>query len=238
MRKLLVAMLLVPLATFAQGPAAGTGASEANPGKAAGGPPGEGRWKERKEHMEMRMKLIRTVGLAEALNLDTAKALELGQVLDKQDARRQVIRKQLWEAAKTLRRAAKGETVSAADVNQAIDKGLQAREQMNQLDRETVKAVTKGLSPEQTARAVLFLAHLQRHFREMMMHGGPMHHGPGMMPGMMKEHMGPGGSHEMGLEDAGPGGGHGMVALGAAAPPDDLEMADVPFDGGPDIDAP
>ncbi len=214
MRKemLMAAMLAaLPLAALAQGPqASGQGAQGQQQGAGQRMTP---------ERMEKRMRLARTLGLAEALDLDASQALRLGDTIAKFDDRRLAAHKQLRDARDVLHRAAKGDKVTAAEVDQAIQKGLDARAQLQAVDRDTVSAVTQGLTPEKKARAVLFLAKFQARFpghmmmmrRGMMEHGGPGGgmHGPGGHGGMGG---GMGGGWGMG-----PGNGDGP--MGMAPPP-------------------
>ncbi len=206
-KKLIALMTALPLAAFAQG-----GAAPAGPGPGAG----MRRWQQERPtpeqlaQMQKRARLALTLGLAVALDLDDAQALKLGQTVSKFADRRRAIHEQVRDARETLRRAAHGEKVAGADVDQAIAKALDGRAQLVALDRELVGAVTKDLSPEKKARAVMFLANFQRRFgRGGMGHG----HGPGMMqgPGMMRGPGGPGGP--------GPGmhGATGMLEPGAGA---------------------
>ncbi len=193
MRKLVIAALLaagLPLAVHAQG---GPPAGAQGPQQGQGAGP-----RHDPARMEKRMRLARTLGLAEALDLDAPAALKLGETIGKFDDRRVAARKTMHDSREVLRRAAQGEKVSAAEVDGAIQKALDARAQLAAVDRETVTAVTQGLSPEKKARAVLFLAKFQHRFP-----GGP----GGMRPGMMGpggKGMGPG--HHGGR---GPGGGPG-----------------------------
>jgi hypothetical protein len=218
-KQILVALLVLPLAAFAQAPGAGPG-----PGPGQGQPQGQGRGMgPGKMHggqghgdparMERRMRLVRTLGLAEALDLDEAQALKLGQQVAKFDEKRLATHKQLQDAHQTLRRAASGEKVSAADVDQAIKRALDARAQLQSLDRDVVNTVTKDLSPEKRARAVLFLSRFEGRFG----HGGGMMgrgHGPGMMHGRGGMGMG------MGMEP-----GQGGMAMGEPG-----ACPDCPFD--------
>ncbi len=208
MKKLIALMTALPLAAFAQGGAAPTG-----PGPGAG----MRRWQqerptpEQQAQMQKRARLALTLGLAVALDLDDAQALKLGQTVAKFADRRRAIHEQLRDAQQTLRRAAQGEKVSGPDVDQAIAKALDGRAQILALDRELVGAVTKDLSPEKKARAVMFLAKFQRRFGHGAMRHGD---GPGMMmhgPGMMRGPGGPGGP--------GPGmhGATGMLEPGGGA---------------------
>ena len=170
--------------------------------------------------MQKRMKLARTLGLAEALDLDAPAALKLGETIGKFDDRRIAAHKQLRDSRDVLRRAAQGEKVAAAEVDQAIQKALDARAQLQTVDREVVATVTKDLTPEKKARAVLFLSKFQRHFQGR---------GPGMGPGMMHGghggDMGPGHRGGRGGRGGPDGGGFGMgpgpggPMMGMAPPP-------------------
>ena len=105
------------------------------------------------------------------------------------DEKRLAAHQQLHDAHQVLRRAASGEKLSAADVDQAIKRALDARAQLQALDREVVNTVTKDLTPEKRARAVLFLGQLERRFGP----GPGMGKGHGMMRrGGMGMGMGPG----------------------------------------------
>ena len=224
MRKQLFAVMIaaaLPLAALAQG-----GAAQApTPGGTGAAPNGGPR--ANPERMEKRMRLARTLGLAEALDLDAPQALKLGETIGKFDERRVALRKQIHDALDVLRRAAQGEKVQAADVDQAIQRGLDARAQLQAVDRETVAAVTQGLTPEKKARAVLFLAKFQRRFGA---HGPGMHGMGGGEGGMMGP--GRGGMHGgHGQNGGGAGGGFGtgpgagmgpMMGMSPPPPGDDL----------------
>ncbi len=224
MRRQLVAVILsaaLPLAALAQG-----GPPQGTQGQGPANGAGPGRRGDH-ERMEKRMRLARTLGLAEALDLDAPAALKLGEAIGKFDDRRVAVHKQSREAREVLRRAAQGEKVAAADVDQAIAKALDARAQLAAIDRETVATVTKDLTPEKKARAVLFLSKFQKRFP-----GGPGMHGPGMM--------GPGGGRGEGMDrrggGRGPGGGYGMGpgAPGAMGPGPMMGMGPPP--PGDDLD--
>jgi hypothetical protein len=187
MRKTLIALVLLPMAALAQGPAK----DKAGPGPADGRRPDA-------EQMEKRMRLARTLGLAEALDLDTAQALKLGDTLAKFDDKRKAARKQGMDAREVLRKAAQGDKTAAGDVDGAINRLLDSRAQLQATDKEMLAAITKDLAPEQKARAALFLGRFRERIERHMMPFGPggqggMHHG--MMPGGMQgrgQGMGPG----------------------------------------------
>jgi hypothetical protein len=206
----MMALAALPLAALAQG-APGPGMGPGRGGRNGHPDPA------RVERMEKRMRLARTLGLAEALDLDAQQALKLGDALAKFDERRLAAHKQLFEAHQVLRKAAQADKAAPADVDQAIQKAFDARAQVQAIDKEAFAAISKDLSPEKRARAVLFLARFQNRFGPR----GPGRGmgGPGMGPGMrgggrgpgMGAGMGPGAMGMMGpgegpmMDDGGPG---------------------------------
>ncbi len=184
MRNALVALLLLPLVAVAEAPKKDA-------------PPAAGPAQPDQARVEKRMRLARTLGLAEVLDLDTAQALKLGETLARFDDRRKAARNQAMAATDLLRDAAQGNASprpTAADVDGAIVKLLDARAQLQAIDREMLQAITRDLSPEQKARAALFLGRFRQSIeRHMWMRGmgpgaagGPgAGQGPGMGAGMM-----------------------------------------------------
>ncbi len=219
MKKILVALALFPLAAFAQGagPTQGTGPG----GAGQGGPRGPN-----PEMMEKRARLARTLGLAVTLDLEPAQALKLGEAISKFDDRRMAARKQMRDAHDVLHRAAHGEKVEAAAVDQAIQRGLEARGQLQAIDKETIAVVTQGLTPEKKARAVLFLAKFQSRFGHRHGPGGPGMGGPGQMHGP--------GMHGPGRGMGGPGGPGMGPGMGGMAHLDAMPMDDGGGFGEPD----
>lgn len=211
-KNLLVALAALPLVAFAQGAGPGPGAGP----RGKNGPPNP-------EFAQKRMRVARSIGLAEVLDLDSAQALKLDEQLAKVDQRRFALRQQIRDSHQLLRRAAQGEKVAPADVDGAIQKALEARAQLQAVDRETLSIVTQGLTPEKKARAVLFLARFHDRFP-----GGPgMHGGRGMGP--CGEGMGPGGGWGPGR-----GMGRGMQGMGPGGPGfGPMGMNDAPTPGDP-----
>jgi hypothetical protein len=165
-------LMVVPLAASAQWRGPAQGARHAmGPG---GGEPAL---------MRQRMRLARTLGLAEALELDEAQALKLGQLLGQFDERQLAAQRQLDAAFGVLRQAASAEKASPADVERAIKDAFDARAQIQALERERATAVTRDLPPQKRARAVLFLERFQTRFGGDGGPGGPMGAGPGAGPG-------------------------------------------------------
>jgi len=166
----------------------------------------------RQEQVQKRMRLARTLGLAEALDLDEAGALKMRDLIAKYDDRRAPLRKQVRDSVRILRDAAQGDQAAAGNVDAAIKNLRGAHSQLQGLNEELFQQMTQGLSPQKKARAALFLARFrERETRMVRMHGQGHGGGPGMMRG------GPGGPGPRGamMEDDepgfGPGGGHQMM---------------------------
>jgi len=206
-------LTLAPVAALAQGAAT----PPPTPQQGQGGPGWKMDPKQRAEQMQKRGRLALTLGLAEALDLDAAQALKVRDAIAQLEPRRTAARKQLHDAGDVLRRAAKGEKVSAAEVDQAISKAFEARQQMEAVNKDTVAAVTKDLSPEKRARAVLFLARFEHRMHGRM--GGMRGMGPGGMHGPGGPGMGPGmhGMHGGMGRGMGPGMGMGPGQMGPDA---------------------
>ena len=173
------------------------------------------------EKLQRRMKLALTLGLAEALQLDDAAALKLSGQIEKFTPRRMAAAQQMRDAVQLLRRSAQGEKVAAADVDGAITRLLDARAQMQAVDREVVTTVTKDLPAEKRARAVLFLAKFHQRVMKELRPGGPGGRGGPGGPGMGPGPHGPG-------PGAGPGFGPGLGQLGADGDWDDGSGGDLP----------
>ncbi len=124
-----------------------------------GGPNGE-QW-------QKRARLLRTLAIAEALELDDAATLKLRDRLVRFEEKRAPIHSQLLEQTVVLRRAAKGDTTAYAQVDSAIQRVLALRAQLEQLDRELFTELSSGLPPQKKARLALVMARLPQQMREM-----------------------------------------------------------------------
>lgn len=213
MRKTILSIALAaPLAALAapgmgqgMGPGMGQGMGPGM-GRGPGGPGGPRMDPEaRRAHMMKRMRMVRTIGLAEALDLNDAEALHARDVMSKFDEKRMAIGKQMREAGETLRQAARGDAAAQKGVDEALKRIRELRSQAQALSDEMFQAVTKGFSPERKAKAALFFHHLRGRMAMHMMElrgrgmggmgggrgmggmrgmGGPMGPGPGGPPGM------------------------------------------------------
>ena len=171
MRRLTVMLALVPgLALAAPQNPPGRGANQAGVDDPA-----------RFAQMQKRMRLARTLGLAEALDLDDAGAMRVRDVLARFDDRRAPLRKQVRDSARVLRDAARGDKDALPQVDSALQKLRDARNQLQSLDHEMFQQLTQGLNAEKKARAALFLArfHEREHRIFFRGPGGPGHGFPG-----------------------------------------------------------
>jgi len=147
----ILATLLLATSALAQdaGPSSGMGS----------GPSGE-QW-------QKRARLMRTLAIADALDLDDTATLKLRDHLAHFEQTRAPIQAQLLEQTVVLRRAAKGDTTAFAQVDGAIQKVLALRGQLEQLDRQLFAELSAGLSPQKKARLALAMARLPQQMREM-----------------------------------------------------------------------
>ena len=110
------------------------------------------------ERLERTSRLSRVVGLAEELELTTAEALKLDEVMRKSDERRKPLREQVTESAKTLERAADGDAEALKQVDTAAQRIYEARVQLAALDKELYQALSQGLKPQQKAKMAVYFA--------------------------------------------------------------------------------
>ncbi len=161
----------------------------------AGAPPGgqggaQGAAEEgaRLQRMEKRMRLARTIALADALDLDDAAALRARDLMAKFDERRAPLRKQARESRLVLQDAARGDQAASGQVDQALQRWRDAHDKLQKLNAEMLQQLSQGLSPQKKARAVLVLERFHGLARRMGHGGGPCPRGEmhdrGRAPGM------------------------------------------------------
>ncbi len=194
MKKLTVMLALLPGLALA--------APQGSPARGAG--PGAGPDDSaRMERIQKRTRLARTLGLAEALDLDDAAAMRARDVMARYDERRAPLRKQVLDNVRILRDAARGDKDATAQVDQAVQRLRDARTQLQSLSSEMFQQLTQGLSPQKKAKAALFLATFHAHAERMMM----MHHGRGGPGAGPHGGRGMGGGMGMGNDEMQPGAG-------------------------------
>jgi hypothetical protein len=124
----------------------------------------------RREQMDQRTQMMVTLQLAEALELDDAATLKLRQTVTQWDAQRAPLRQQMFDLAQVLRRAAKGDTTAYGQVDQSIQKIIELRAQMQQIDQSMFQKLSQGC-PQKKAKLALAIARMPGTMRGMM-HGG------------------------------------------------------------------
>jgi hypothetical protein len=145
--------------------------------------------------MQKRMRLALTLGLAEALDLDEPATLRVRDAIGRNAERRLPLRQQVRDGVRVIRSAARGDPTAMGQVDGALAKVRDARNQLRGLDDELLEQVTQGLSPDRKAKAALFLAR----FHERARH----------MAGGHRLGLGPAGGRG-GMPGGGPGGGPGV----------------------------
>src|SRR4051812_36639817 len=143
MKKLIVALLAVSSVAMAAPP----------PPPGAGAPPA--RWDgdrgergpEFKEELQRKMHMMMVVGMADALGLNEAEALKLSEKLKGFEEKRRPVREAMGEAMKTLKSASDGDSSALPQVDAAVQKVLDGRQQMAALDKEMFSVLSKDLTP-------------------------------------------------------------------------------------------
>ena len=117
------------------------------------------------ERIERRLRMARTLGLAEALDLDEAGTVRLNAAMAPFDARRKALLDGIRGDLQTLRQAARQSDPKALPgVDAAVQRIFDARQGALAIDREMFAAVSKGMPPEQVARMALFFAKFRQRF--------------------------------------------------------------------------
>ena len=185
MKKLILALAVLPLAALA----------------APAGPPGKAEADAHFEQMERRMRLARSIGVAETLGLDENQAVKVNAEMARFDEQRKPLMRQIHDSMQLLRRAAGGDAAAQGGVDQAVTAIFDARARIQVVDREMFQSVAKNLAPDKKAKLAVFFAHFAGRF------GAGMGHGPGAGRGWghgMGRGWGPG--QGMGPGPGGPGG--------------------------------
>ena len=167
MKTVFLAVLAVSSLAFAGPP----------PSAAPGGPPS--RWDrggehgaEAKEELQRKLHLMLVVGLADAMGLNETEALRLSDRLKVFEDKRRPVREGMGEAMKILKSAADGDASAAAQVDAAVQKVLDGRQQMAALDKEMFQGLSKDLTPQRRAQLALFLARFHAEVGKMGKGGG------------------------------------------------------------------
>jgi hypothetical protein len=108
--------------------------------------------------VERRIRLVRSAGLAEALDLYGAPAERAQAILTRYSVRCEMEWHRAHEAMRTLRRAAAGDPAAQGEVDTATRLLFDADTELGAVHREMLVELASGLTPEKRARATVFLA--------------------------------------------------------------------------------
>ena len=176
MKKFLVAAVMaVSAVTFAAPP----------PAAAPAGPSrwddrGDGDRAERKAEMQKKMHMLLVVGIADALSLNEAEALKMSDKLKGYEEKRRPMREAMGDSLRILKAAAEGDNSVAAQVDGAVQKLFDGRQQMAAMDKEMFAGLSQGLVPQKRAQLAVFLAKF--HAESKGWKGGKGRHHQGHAP--------------------------------------------------------
>ncbi len=119
-----------------------------------------------RERAQARMRMMRLVGLAEALGLDEAQALRMNETMRPFDERRAALESENTGLAKLVKRAADGDGGAVGQVDQALQRMFDNRAEIQQLNRQMIEAAGRQLSPRQRAQMAVFFATFGDELRE------------------------------------------------------------------------
>jgi hypothetical protein len=127
-----------------------------------------------RERFERKARLMRLLEITEALDLSDQEALKFDQVMARYDQRKQPLLDTLTQGVQVLRRAAQGDATAFAEVDQTVQKLIDARNQIQAVDREMYSELAKQLDPQRKAKLALVLARLPGDMRDLLRggHGG------------------------------------------------------------------
>ena len=120
-----------------------------------------------RQRSESRMRIMRLVGLAEALGIDEAQALRLNETMRSYDERRIALETENSGLARVVKRAADGDAAALGQVDQALQRMFDNRAEIQQLNRQMIEAASRQLSSRQRAQMAVFFATFGDELREM-----------------------------------------------------------------------
>lgn len=130
---------------------------------------------DRAEHAK-KMHMMLVVGIAEALGLNEADALKLSDKLKGYEEKRRPVREAMGDSLRILRAAAEGDAAASAQVDSAVTKLFDGRQQMAALDKEMFNGLSRDLSPQKRAQLAVFLARFHAEAKGWKGGGKGRHH--------------------------------------------------------------
>jgi hypothetical protein len=130
---------------------------------------------EKHEERARQARMMLLVSVAEALELNEAQALKLSDKLKVIDDKRRPVREAMGEAMRQVKAAAEGDAAAAVNVDQNVQKILDGRVQMAQLDKELYATLAEGQTPQKKAKLAVMLAKVGEEMRRMRGNKGRHH---------------------------------------------------------------
>ncbi|MDP1914967.1 MAG: hypothetical protein Q8L14_01890 [Myxococcales bacterium] len=130
---------------------------------------------EKHEERARQARMMLLVSVAEALELNEAQALKLSEKLKVIDEKRRPVREAMGEAMRQVKAASEGDAAAAANIDQHVQKVLDGRVQMAQLDKELYATLAEGQTPQKKARLAVVLAKVGEEMRRMRGNKGRHH---------------------------------------------------------------
>jgi len=130
---------------------------------------------EKHEERARQARMMLLVSVAEALELNEAQALKLSDKLKVIDDKRRPVRETMGEAMRQVKAAAEGDAAAAVNVDQNVQKILDGRVQMAQLDKELYATLAEGQTPQKKAKLAVVLAKVGEEMRRMRGNKGRHH---------------------------------------------------------------
>lgn len=130
---------------------------------------------EKHEERARQARMMLLVSVAEALELNEAQALKLSEKLKVIDEKRRPVREAMGEAMRQVKAAADGDAAASANIDQHVQKVLEGRVQMAQLDKELYATLAEGQTPQKKARLAVVLAKVGEEMRRMRGNKGRHH---------------------------------------------------------------
>lgn len=169
MKKFLVAAVLaVSASSFAAPPPA---AAPPQRGGDRGGMDGE-----RKAEMAKKIHMMLVVGIADALSLNESEALKISDKLKGYEEKRRPVRETMGESLRILKAAAEGDTGATGQVDSAVQKLFDSRQQIAALDKEMFAGLSVGLNAQKKAQLAVFLARFHAEAKGWKGGGKGRHH--------------------------------------------------------------
>jgi hypothetical protein len=123
--------------------------------------------KEGRERVEKRIRLMRLVEIADRLELDDRQAMKINETLQQFDERKRTAHEEMKASRQALKRAAEGEATASKEIDVALDRVLDGRKRMLDLDQDLYRTLSRDLTPKQRARLAIFLLEFQHKMHRM-----------------------------------------------------------------------